>query len=701
MTAGPDSHQLDPENPWPGLDSFEESAADYFHGREEERDNLLSLVAETPVTVFFGKSGLGKTSLLKAGLFPPLRKRHFLPVYIRLEFSSGAPAFSDQVRAALAHAAAEEGIHAPAPRDRETVWEYLHRADVRFWDARNYPRAPVLVFDQFEELFTLGQSVADAVERFKLDLGDLAENRIPSALAVALAGSGADATGLMLRRMPYKVVVTLREDYLPEIETWRWAIPSLGRVRVRLWPMRSSQALTAVEDTAPHLMDADVARRIVQFVAAEPAARGGGGGAGPDTTAGEGGRTIEPALLSLFCRELNERRKGAGKARFDVELIESAQQGIIGDYYRSCLEGMPDRVSLFIEKELITEKGFRNSYAKEDAVPAYLTEAQLESLITRRLLRLDERYGIPRIELTHDVLTRAVREHRDWRMDEEERKRTRELRRARSLNAVLLSVFAAGAMAAIVVMVILAGEALSLQRARKNLVAQLLWVRIHPPTGGSVQLGCVEDDKNCEETEPAHPFAPNGPFEIMGKEVTNRQFAAFIETVASNRIARWNHAVDVQTITLRRGELSASQFADHPAVAVTWFEADAFCAFVGGSLPTEDQWEYAARGGRSGLIYPWGSDDFTDQANVRSIALLPVGRFPAHGKLYDMSGNAAEWTSGFWAAPNKPEDHKSGGKRSVRGGSFRHDAEFVRISYRGLAFEPWEYSDFVGFRCLR
>jgi hypothetical protein len=78
-------------------------------------------------------------------------------------------------------------------------------------------------------------------------------------------------------------------------------------------------------------------------------------------------------------------------------------------------------VSLFIENELITEKGFRNSYAKEDAVPAHLTEAQLDRLIARRLLRLEERYGTPRIELTHDLLTRAVREHRDWRRADEER----------------------------------------------------------------------------------------------------------------------------------------------------------------------------------------------------------------------------------------------------------------------------------------
>jgi WD40 repeat protein len=130
-----------------------------------------------------------------------------------------------------------------------------------------------------------------------------------------------------------------------------------------------------------------------------------------------------PARSSLrfFCRGLNERRKRQGADRFDDQLLEGAQQSIIADYYRSCVEGLPDSVSRFIESDLITEKGFRNSYAKDDAVPAILTEEQLDRLINRRLLRVEERYGTARIELTHDLLTRAVMADRDRRRVEEEK----------------------------------------------------------------------------------------------------------------------------------------------------------------------------------------------------------------------------------------------------------------------------------------
>ncbi|HYI12161.1 MAG TPA: hypothetical protein VEK57_24115 [Thermoanaerobaculia bacterium] len=430
--------QLDRENPWPGLESFEENARDYFHGREAEAEDLLRRVSDAPLTVLFGKSGLGKTSLLKAGLFPRLREKNFLPVHVRLDIRPDAPELGEQLRDALLAEIARKRVDAPPFAPDETLWEYLHRADLELWNEQNYPLTPVLVLDQFEEVFTLGERLPNSVEGCKIDLGDLAENRIPAALASRLAIDPSAAQGLDLRRMAYKLVVTLREDFLPHLESWRTAVPSLGRVRVRLLPMRPEQALSAVYDTAPHLLDEPLARRIVAFVAAAQIAttQAQGEGAAPQAT-GDG--EIEPALLSLFCRGLNERRKQQGANRFDEQLLEGAQQGIIADYYRSCVEGLSDSVSRFIEADLITEKGFRNSYAKDDAVPAFLTEEQLDRLINRRLLRVEERYGTARIELTHDLLTRAVMADRDRRRVEEEKaslaRRAEEERQALAVQA--------------------------------------------------------------------------------------------------------------------------------------------------------------------------------------------------------------------------------------------------------------------------
>ena len=415
---------LDDDNPWPGLEAFDEASRAYFHGREAEIDDLLHRIEQAPVTVLFGQSGLGKSSLLRAGLMPALRERHCLPVLVRLDWRAGAPAPERQLRDALQAALHAEQVDAPAMAEHETLWAWLHRDGLELWDRRNFPCTPVFLIDQFEEVFTIGDQDPARVARWRSDLGDLAENRIPPTL-------GEDETrGLALRAMRYKLLFSLREDFLPELEGWRRALPSLGRNRMRLLPLQPAQAMAAVHQAAPHLMDEALAQRIVQFVAAAqveaatsapaaanplPAASADAPSGGPAATdmATAAAVRIEPALLSLFCRGLNEQRKQRGLARFDDALLDGAKQGILNDYYQDCFVGMPDRVSRFVATELITEKGYRNSVSKDDATPAHLTDAQLAHLIDRRLLRVEERYGALRIELTHDLLTHVVREHRD------------------------------------------------------------------------------------------------------------------------------------------------------------------------------------------------------------------------------------------------------------------------------------------------
>jgi hypothetical protein len=198
-----DGTQLDRDNPWPGLESFDEEARDYFHGRETEAEDLLRRVADAPLTVLFGKSGLGKTSLLKAGLFPRLREKNFLPIHVRLDIRPEAPGLIEQLRDGLLAEIARQRVDAPPFTAGETLWEYLHRADLELWNEQNYQLTPVLVLDQFEEVFTLGERLAERVARFKSDLGDLAENRIPAALANRLAVDPSAAQGLDLRRMAY------------------------------------------------------------------------------------------------------------------------------------------------------------------------------------------------------------------------------------------------------------------------------------------------------------------------------------------------------------------------------------------------------------------------------------------------------------------------------------------------------------------
>src|SRR4029079_2625033 len=114
-----------------------------------------------------------------------------------------------------------------------------------------------------------------------------------------------------LRSRDYKILISLREDFLPDLESWSALIPSLARSRVRLLPMEEDAAIKAVYQPGRNLLEKGQAELIVKFIAG---ARNHGDESGLSDDRGDAVRSnpveqVEPALLSLFCRELNEERK--------------------------------------------------------------------------------------------------------------------------------------------------------------------------------------------------------------------------------------------------------------------------------------------------------------------------------------------------------------------------------------------------------
>ena len=430
---------IDRENPWPGLVSFPEAAEAYFNGRDAERDDLLRLIRRETLTLLYGLSGLGKSSLLNAGLFPLLRQEHFLPVYVRLDHAETSPPHDEQVRRALAAECAARGVEAPPARDGEGVWELLHRADGGFWDAKNYPVTPVLVIDQFEEIFTLGVASParrDRSLRFMAELGDLIDNRPPDALVRRLDGDPDAAAAYTFAHPGCKVVVSMREDFLPELGRLGEHTRSTFQNYLRLLRMRGDTAVGAILRTGGPLVDPGVARAIVYFLAKVPADRQ----AATDLATVD----VEPALLSLVCRELNQRRRDAGLAKMDLGLLDVSQTAILAKFYEESFEGMSPGVRVFVEEELLTETGYRDAAALDDAARvADVTPAAIDALVLRRLIRKEERFGTPRIELTHDVLTDVVRESRDRRRVEEEAAKRRALEAAERRRRVRAAAFSA------------------------------------------------------------------------------------------------------------------------------------------------------------------------------------------------------------------------------------------------------------------
>jgi WD40 repeat protein len=399
--------KLDDQNPWPGLAPYDESSTDYFHGRSDEAAELLRLIQLASLTVLYGKSGLGKSSLLQAGLFHTLRDKHYLPIYLRLDFADGVKDTPlQQVLRRITEELQAANAEYPAPDASEGVWEYLHRKDLEIWSEDNFPLQPVLIFDQFEELFSRSGGNVETIQQVFDGLADLIENRIPAELASDAARSR--RLRLHLREQRYRIVLSFREDFLPEVRTWEQKVPSLLRHSLRLEPMSRQRAIDAVERAGAAVLEDGVAQRIVDFVGELEAAAAGGRA-----------MVIEPVLLSLCCYQLNRRR--ASGTRINSTLVEDAGQGILDGFYREALDDEevkgPPEVSTFIEDHLIQGDHFRGDYPKQEALEKNLiTIGQLAALTDKhRLLRVVQHADTARVELIHDRLVPVVRKARDER----------------------------------------------------------------------------------------------------------------------------------------------------------------------------------------------------------------------------------------------------------------------------------------------
>jgi formylglycine-generating enzyme required for sulfatase activity len=218
-------------------------------------------------------------------------------------------------------------------------------------------------------------------------------------------------------------------------------------------------------------------------------------------------------------------------------------------------------------------------------------------------------------------------------------------------------------------------------------------------------------------------------FYIDEHEVTNQQYCQFLNSISIKDDGKnWLDSSDNKLIYHSWDwdyiEKSASRFKpkagynNHPVVSVYWEGADAYARWVGGRLPTEAEWEKAARGGLVGKKYPNGETISHDDANYRIRGgkdiwglTAPVKSFdPNEYQLYDMAGNVQECCSDWWdedyyskSPQNNPTGPPSGRWHVVRGGSYWSISSFVRCAFR-ICFVVYDYNpsalSTVGFRVV-
>lgn len=178
-------------------------------------------------------------------------------------------------------------------------------------------------------------------------------------------------------------------------------------------------------------------------------------------------------------------------------------------------------------------------------------------------------------------------------------------------------------------------------------------------------------------------------------EVTNEQYARFMEDTGHYEPNYWNDP----------------RFNDprFPVVGITYYNAKEYAKWAGKRLPTEAEWEKAARGGETVLAsYPWGEGLTKEQANFHSMSATPVASYKANGYgLFDVSGNVWEWISDFYdksyypTSPYKnPQGPENGRYRVIRGGAFNTSPQALECGHR-YAYDPTLTMYFIGFRCVK
>ncbi len=235
---------------------------------------------------------------------------------------------------------------------------------------------------------------------------------------------------------------------------------------------------------------------------------------------------------------------------------------------------------------------------------------------------------------------------------------------------------------------------LKIEKQGKDL-SPMVWVQ-----GGLFLRGTEEEIGEFDE-KPVREVTRRS-YWIDLSEVNNRQYQRFVREAHRPQ----------QEVMIFFDDISVLWGPDLPAVGVSWFDANAYCEWNGKRLPTEAEWEYAARG-EARHPYPWGGTFLTGYANIRGeedgfVYTAPTGSFEAGRSalgLYDMAGNVSEWVSDWYSEffykegqVTLPYGPESGLTKVHRGGSWDSAATDVRGAKR-FAVAPSRKEATIGFRC--
>ena len=392
---------------YPGAQPFSDNefSRKLFFGRDQASTALTDQILANRMVVVYAKSGLGKTSLLNAGVAPRLRDDRYLPLFVRVNDVEQGP-----------FASVLDGIRSEAERQRVeyvpgaagSLWSFFKT--VEFWQG-DLLLTPVLILDQFEELFTLQPE--QARESFLNELSYLVRGVRPSSAPDTDRALGEEPP-------PLRIVLSLREDFLGFLEEASDHIPQILDHRFRLAPLNLQAAADAItgpaslEDpglaTKPFRFDGNAITDILDHLSrrkTKPMAQ-------PT-------RYVEPFQLQLVCRRIEEivaERQRGSSAEIAIGIKDiGGEAGIretLRNFYTNSVDALPTKrvrraARRLCEQFLISPEGRRLSLEETEIQKQLnLSPDILHLLVTRRLLRSENRSDSSYYELSHDALIEPV-----------------------------------------------------------------------------------------------------------------------------------------------------------------------------------------------------------------------------------------------------------------------------------------------------
>ncbi len=423
---------------YPGLQPFDKNQAAIFFGREREKKELYYQVCLEKLVVLFGKSGLGKSSLLNAGLSPLLEKNGYLP--IRVRFSS--PARNEApVRSESATVKEEVNLlvrdfiiafdgfkykrHIVWDKKNPRLWEYIKAR--QFTDVDGRTLTPVFIFDQFEEFFY--HPVAHQQE-FLQQLSEVVHNETPSRILEWIVGINLEERTPSLMEWhtqpAVKVIFALRSDKLANMQSIVPYIHTVLRTRYELKPLTTEQAKEAIEQpareetlgpeyTPPFDFDPDTLDQVVGQLS-------------------KGSDEIESSQLQIVCNFIENKvrkeqeTKGQARIKVDNTIINPEKDfpDILDNFYEDQLaliinDNERELARKLIEDELVID-GQRDSLSERKIINILGIKKELiTELLNTRLIRGEESNRGISYEVSHDTLIAPIEKAKSRRLEEDQR----------------------------------------------------------------------------------------------------------------------------------------------------------------------------------------------------------------------------------------------------------------------------------------